>query len=298
MIQAQPAHAGIFVLSEGPVWDPGTGRLTWVDIDAGSVLSAPLTEDVTGPRLGRVARVDFGEQVGCAIPLPRSRILVALRTQLAILGSDGALKRGSVLVSDGQRFNDGKIDPQGRLVVGTLWLDDGNRPGNSLLRIEGDGSITTLDDDLVLSTGLGWSPAGSIFYSTDTGAGKIFRREYGADVIGPREEFIIFDDDLWPDGLTVDANGNLWVAIWGSGEVCVYGPDGRRRLDLGLVVDAPHTSSVTFAGDRLDIAVITTASRDLDADALKRLPHAGEVFLGKAIVTGLPATPWVEGSLP
>jgi sugar lactone lactonase YvrE len=295
---ARPANAGIYVLSEGPVWDAATSRVTWVDIEAGLLLSAELAETSGGPALGAVTQTQLGEHVGCAFPLDGGRALVALTRQLAVVEPDGTIRRGSVLLPEGQRFNDGKIDPQGRLVAGTLWLDGAGPADNRLIRLEHDGSVTTLDGDLQLSNGLGWSPDGTVFYSTDTPAGKIYRRSYGVDTVGPRQDFITFDDGVWPDGLTVDAGGNLWVAIWGGAEVRVYGPDGARRPELGLHIDAPHSSSVAFAGAALDVAVVTSASRDLTPQERSRHPAAGGLFLAQAPVRGLPATPWRPVQLP
>lgn len=297
LVELQPGHAGTYILSEGPVWDPATGRLTWVDIEAGLLLSAELMEPAEGPTLGPVTEMPLGEYVGCALPLDGERFLVALTRQLALVDADSTISRGSILASEGQRFNDGKIDPQGRLIVGTLWLE-GEGADNRLIRLEHDGSITTLDEDLQLSNGLGWSPDGSVFYSTDTPAGKIYRRSYGPDAVGQRENFITFDDGVFPDGLTVDAEGNLWVAIWGGSGVQIFNPDGTQRTDLGLRIAAPHSSSVTFAGAELDIAVVTSASRDLTAEERTQYPDAGGLFLARTQTRGLPPTPWKEVPLP
>jgi sugar lactone lactonase YvrE len=298
VITASPADAGIYILSEGPVWDVETG-LFWVDIEAGAVLSAPIAGGGRNAvALGEVDRIELGEQVGCAIPIGAGRILVALRSQLGIVAADGTLTRGSVLLPEGQRFNDGAVDPQGRLLVGSLWLGDGGGNGNVLLRLENDGSLTTIDDDLGLSNGVGWSPDGATFYSTDTDAGIIYRRDYGPDALGTREVFLTFEDGTWPDGMTVDADGNLWVAIWGGGGVRVFGSDGMPRAGAGISIDAPHSSSVAFAGEALDTVVVTSASRDLDAAERAALPHAGGLFLARAGARGMAPTPWREVPLP
>jgi sugar lactone lactonase YvrE len=176
---AQPLGTERFVLSEGPVWDPDSASVTWVDIEAGLVLTARWADGALMPP----ARVETGEHVGCAIPLRHGRTLVALTRRLALVEADGTIRRSRELIPAGTRFNDGKIDPQGRLVIGTLSLA-GPDEAQSLLRLEHDGAVTVLDDDLLLANGLGWSPDGRTLYSVDTLAETIYRRDYGADAIG------------------------------------------------------------------------------------------------------------------
>jgi sugar lactone lactonase YvrE len=293
MIHATPAGTPTYVLSEGPVWDPGTGRVTWVDIEAGAVLSAPLAED----GIGAITRTDVGEQVGCALPLGDGRVLVALTRRLAILEVDGSLTRGSELLPEGHRFNDGAIDPQGRLLVGSLTL--GESAGDDvLLRVEHDGGVTVLDDDLRLSNGLGWSPDGSVLYSADTESGVIHRRSYLDGAHGAREVFVELEEGVFADGLTVDAEGRVWVAIWGGGAVRVFDADGRPGEGEGIAVDAPHVTSIAFAGAELDLAVVTTASRDLSADERAEHPFAGGLWTARPGARGRAATRWVEAPLP
>jgi sugar lactone lactonase YvrE len=293
-IDLAPAGTDAFILSEGPVWHAASGTLVWVDIEAGAVLRGTLDDN---DRVVDVRRTDLGEYVGCALPFDDQRTLVALTRCLAIIEADGSVTRGSELLPKRQRFNDGKVDPEGRLVVGSLSLE-GDALDNVLLRLEADGSLTTIDDDLGLSNGLGWSPDGGTLYSADTARGVIFRRDYGPDTIGDREEFIVFDDGVWPDGMTVDAQGNLWVAIWGGSGVRVLGPDGVERTGAGARIDAPHSSSVAFAGPLLDRLVVTSASRDLDDAERAQWPDAGGLFVGRPQAQGLPSSTWREAPLP
>ncbi|QHC57465.1 SMP-30/gluconolactonase/LRE family protein [Rathayibacter sp. VKM Ac-2760] len=293
MIAATPAGTPAYVLSEGPVWDAETGRLTWVDIEAGAVLSAPLTVD----GLGAITRSDVGEQVGCALPLGDGRVLVALTRRLAILEVDGSLTRGSELLPEGHRFNDGSIDPQGRLVVGSLTLGD-SAGDDVLLRLEHDGAVTVLDHDLRLSNGLAWSPDGALMYSVDTESGVVYRRSYRDGENGTRETFLEPEEGVFIDGMTVDSEGRLWCSVWGGSGVRVYDAEGRRLEGEGIAIDAPHSSSIAFAGEGLDVAVISSASRDLSADERARYPQAGGLWLARPGATGLPATRWVETRLP
>lgn len=299
-INAAPADAGIYILAEGPHWDAETRRLTWVDIEAGAILQASLVEGDSDDiaTIGEPTRLELGAYVGFAVPAGGGRVLAGVTRELAIVEPDGTASRSAALLPEGQRFNDGKVDPQGRLVAGSLWLGDHDGAGNMLIRVEHDGSVTIIDDDLLLSNGLAWSPDGATFYSIDTGRHTVFRRNYGEGDVGEREAFLVLEDGAWPDGLAVDAEGNLWVAVWGGSGVRVYGEDGRRRPALEVHIEAPHCSSIAFAGAGLDLALMTSASRDLDASQRALLPHAGGLFLARSRTRGLPSTPWVPTPLP
>jgi sugar lactone lactonase YvrE len=287
---AQPLGTERFVLSEGPVWDPDSASLTWVDIEAGRILTAGWADGA----LSAPTSIDVGEYVGCAIPLNDGRMLTALTRQLGVIEADGTTIRSRELISAGTRFNDGKIDPQGRLVVGTLSVEG---PGEAqlLLRLERDGAITVLDDDLRLANGLGWSPDGRTLYSIDTLAEIVYRRDYGADTMGEPSAFAVGAPF---DGMTVDAHGNLWVAIWGAGEVRCFDSTGAPVPERTIRVAAPHTSSVTFVGAALDTVVVTTASRDLTEAERERWPDAGGLFYASVGTVGLLPTPWHEAPLP
>ena len=286
---AQPLGTERFVLSEGPVWDPDSASLTWVDIEAGRILTARWADGA----LSTPASIDVGEYVGCAIPLNAGRVLAALTRQLAVIEADGTTIRSRELIRAGTRFNDGRIDPQGRLVVGTMSLQ-GPDEAQLLLRLEADGAITVLDDDLLLANGLGWSPDDRTLYSIDTLAETIYRRDYGADTIGRRSPFVM---GAHFDGMTVDARGNLWVAIWGAGEVRCFDPAGAPVPERTIRVAAPHTSSVAFVGAKLDTVVVTSASRDLTEAEREHWPDAGGLFFAPGGAVGLPPTPWHEAPL-
>jgi sugar lactone lactonase YvrE len=240
------------------------------------------------------ASIDVDEYVGCAIPLNDGRMLTALTRQLGLVGADGTTIRSRELIPAGNRFNDGKVDPQGRLLVGTTSLQ-GPDEGQVLLRLELDGAVTVLDDDLMLANGLGWSPDGRTLYSIDTLAETIYRRDYGADAVGGRSPLTA---GAHFDGMTVDADGFLWVAIWGAGEVRCFDPSGAPVPERTIAVSAPHTSSVTFVGAGLDTVVITSASRDLSQAERERWPDAGGLFCASCGSVGLPSTPWHETALP
>ena len=279
-----------YELAESPFWTSSTGRASWVDIEQGLILSAPYDG-----QLGPITTTPVGEVVGCAIRVEGGRYLCGLESQFALVHTDGATQRSRSLIPAGRRFNDGKVDPQGRLVIGSLRR--GGPDGKQhLLRLEVDGGVTTLDDDLNLSNGLGWSPDGAWFYNADTHDEVIYRRSYGPATLGRREALIKIDGR--PDGLTVDATGRIWVTVFNRGHIAVFDPDGSERSDLQVSVGDMHPASVEFVGDDLsDLLIVTGHPRTPSASAF-RAPGDGELFVVHSIAKGLPPTPWIEAPLP
>ncbi len=283
-----------YVLGEGPAWHAPTGTLSWVDIDDGLVLSAPFD----GERIGPVRTRALGGVVGCAVPLDSGRFLVALEAWIGVVDEAGALaERSRALLGTNQRFNDGKIDPQGRFVVGSLRRQGGADGRQVLLRLEHDGAITTLDDDLDLANGLGWSPDGEVLYSIDSARRVVYARRYG-ERVGPRS--VLVEVDGMPDGMTVDDDGNLWITVIDGCAVRCHRPDGtlvpERTIDLGRL----HPASAEFAGPALDRLVITTGFPRLEygADHALRSPSDGAVIVAVPGSRGLPPTPWSPVPLP
>jgi sugar lactone lactonase YvrE len=285
---ATPASARRHILAEGPVWVAETGTILWIDVEAGSVFEGRLE----GDSIEESRKLDFDGRVGAAVPGVDGSVLVATSGSLVVVARSGDRFDGPVIVPTGiqSRTNDGACDPAGRLLVGTMSLDE--REGDDgLYRIEDDGTLTTIDADLSLSNGLGWSPDGSLLYSTDTAPGIIWVRDYDAKTgaIGARREHLRLDGEF-PDGLCVDSRGNLWVAIWGAGQVRSYSPGGE--LLATVEVSCPSPSSVAFVGEQLDVLLITSASRDLTAAELLIYPDAGRLYLARVEATGTPTFPW------
>jgi sugar lactone lactonase YvrE len=286
-----PASTERYLLGEGPRWDSARGRLLWVDIDAGAVLEghlAGLTLDVVGRR-------DLAQTVGAVAAASDGSLLVAAHQCLVRVKTDR--QASSVpLISPGSRFNDGAVDPAGRFVVGTLSLS-ATAFTERLLRLEHDGSLTVLDDDLGLSNGLAWSADGTQLFSTDTLKHVIYVRDYDATTgeVGDRRPWLHVEDGF-PDGIAVDQEDHLWVAVWGAGQVRRYSPHGA--LVTTLDVPAPHTSAVAFAGHELDVLVVTTAAAELDPQQLADSPSSGQLFTTRAPVPGLAPTPWRPCPLP
>jgi sugar lactone lactonase YvrE len=288
VFRATPATARVFGLAEGPVWDAQRERVIWVDVNAGTVHLGRLSDD-TVTEEGQIA---LGGTVGAVVTSRRGELLVAGTRHLHIVALDGSVTRWIELVPDGKasRLNDGGCDPSGRFLVGSMALD-GRVHDESLARIESTGRITVIDDDLSLSNGLAFSADGGRLYSVDTAAGTVWRRSHDRSTgqFGPRSEFLRIVNGS-PDGLCLDFEGNLWVAIWGAGEVRCFTPSGAHIATVEVA--APHTSSVAFVGPGLDTLLITTASEQLSAADLARYPDSGRLFTARVGVTGLPVPYW------
>lgn len=277
-----------YALGEGPVWDAARERLLWVDIPAGIVHTGHLA----GDRVVADSALRVDRTVGAVVCSDDGHLLVAGRGSLTVVDPSGAFSTGTPILPPSSRFNDGKCDPAGAFLVGSLLLDGSVRPDSEVLvRIGDDGTPTTIDDDLTLSNGLGWSPDGRTFYSTDTIARRVYRRSYSAGTgeIGERSVFLEIDGGV-PDGLAVDADGNLWLAVWGAGEVRRYSADG---VQTGVVqVDAPHSSSAAFVGPDRDLLMITSARWDLSDAQLAAYPLSGHIFTVRVGVAGSPVASW------
>jgi sugar lactone lactonase YvrE len=272
-----------YALAEGPRWDAARRRLIWVDILGGAVLVGELDDD--GP-ITVTSRHDFDCMVGAAAFADDGTLLVAAQEELVVVHPDGSREHAPRVVPAGQgrRMNDGAVDPGGRFVVGTLALD-GPSEREELIRLEHDGSLTVLDDDLTLSNGLAWSSDGARMYSVDTLRRLIYVRERDDD-----RRLHLTIEHGHPDGIAIDADDHLWVALWGAGAVHRYSPDGELvdRLD----VPAPHTTAMAFAGEDLRTLVITTAYDQLTDEQRTEFPDSGRLFTSRTDVAGLPPTAW------
>ena len=292
MSRVTVASHEVYQLAEGPVWDAPRRRLLWVDILAGTVFEGTLDDGqvmVTGQHT-------FDEMVGAVAVAQDGTLLVAAQEHLVSIAPDGTRTPGPRIVPDGQgrRCNDGSTDPAGRFVVGTMPLAGSSSGAETLNRLEHDGRLTQLDGDLTLSNGLAWSS--TRMYNVDTLRRRVDVRDYDAvsGAAGERRTFVQLTDGL-PDGCALDEQDHLWLAIWGAGEVHRYDPDGS--LVDQVHVPAPHTSCVAFAGDDLDVLVISTASAELDEEQRRTFPDSGRLFTVKAGVRGRPVAPWTPAPL-
>ncbi|MGJ6967332.1 SMP-30/gluconolactonase/LRE family protein [Streptosporangium sp. G11] len=286
--EARVASADTYLLGEGPVWDAARERLLWVDIDAGQVFEGRLVHDSVHVDRGH----EFGETVGAVVCDRDGRLLVAGRRGLLTVEGGGERAHLVDLIPDGKnsRLNDGACDPAGRFLVGSLALDD-RHDQECLYRYEEDGGTTTIDADLMLSNGLAWSPDLSTMYSVDSVPGTIWARTYDAATGAYGERRVLLEiADGTPDGLCVDVDGDLWLALWGAGQVRRYSPEGEHLATVEVA--APNVTSVAFVGPRLDTLLITSARVAMTPEETARHPDAGRLFLVDVGTRGLPTPYW------
>ena len=259
---------------EGPVWSESWGGLRWVDMLAGDVLSLGPTARSAGVTSASVAAALRPRSAGGAV--------LGLERGFALEDADGAITELGELWTDANlRMNEGGCDPDGRFYCGSLAHD--RRPVGSLYRLDPDLSVSVVLEGVTISNGLDWSPDGTRAYYNDTATFGIDVFDYDRETgLSGRRRFAD-TPELRPDGLTVDAEGGVWVAFANAGMVRRYGEDGA----VEGVVELPVTkvTACAFGGARLDELYITTSKERIDTDAE---PLAGSLFRADVGVTGRP----------
>jgi sugar lactone lactonase YvrE len=294
------------IIGEGPVWDAASGRCIWSDNALGVIHEA---RQEPGGNWLETRRWSLGRPMGAAIPRPGGGFLVTSGTELIFLSPEGGTEVFARIDADPSavQLNDAKCDRKGRLWVGTVSHDFTQRRG-ALYRIDAQGAVTTLLQGLTLANGLDWSADGRTFYLVDSYTRTVdafdFDMELG-EISRRRTIIAIPQGDGSPDGMTVDSDGYLWLAVLGRGEVRRYTPDG---VQISCVeVPAPTVTSCAFGGnDGGELFMTSAALRIPDpllpligyspeqADSAAKAPGAGGLFVCRPGVAGCPATPFAR----
>lgn len=281
------------ILGEGPVWDARTQTLHFVDIKGAEVLS--YAEN--GTRRKRV----FDGGLSAVFLTPTRKLLCA--TTHGLVRYDFARTPNRVIANieegrPGNRTNDGKCDPLGRVWIGTMDTAERDRTG-ALYRIDEDASTHRVLDGIGVSNGLDWSPDGRTFYYTDSMRGVIWKFPFDmqSGTLGRRETFAtVAPERGCPDGLAVDAEGFVWSAHWDGWRVTRYDPDGVEERVIWLPV--PRVTSLCFGGPRLDTLYITSARIGLTLPQLQEAPLSGALFSCQPGVIGQAAHYASVGQMP
>ena len=272
-------------LGEGPVWRHERQELLWVDIAQGLLYS-------WSPAHGDAQTTRFAGETSAIVPCADGGLVLALGHDLLRLGDEGRATETLASVESGlpgNRFNDCRCDPQGRLWAGTMSTS--REPGAAgLYRLVAGRGIELVLPATTLSNGIGWSPDGQTMYFIDSTTQRIdaFDFDGGQGTVANRRCLAeIAPGDGMPDGMAVDADGGVWVCLFGGGAVRRYGPDGA--LDEHVSLPVPHPTCPAFGGPDLSTIYVTTTRHRLTPEQLGRLPDAGLILALRPGVKGLPA---------
>ena len=274
------------VLGEGPVWVAREGALYWVDINARKVFR--LGDD------GQVREWPTPFRVGSLAPRMSGGFIAG--TDQGIAAIDFATSKFEILLKPeenlrGNRFNDGKVDRRGRFWVGSM--DDSERQASGTLYVLEPGlNLSAIDSGYHVTNGPAFSPSGETMYENDSARQLTYAFDIALDGSASNRRIFLQHQagDGFPDGMTVDSEGCLWIAFWDGWCVRRYSPAGEWLETVKLPVQRP--TSCAFGGPDLDRLYITSASRDFDADALAMQPNAGGVFMLLPGVRGLSEPPF------
>ncbi len=279
---AVDAHAQ---LGEGPVWDEASGQLIWVDIMAGLVHRFTPDAEVD-------ESADVGQPVGAVAARTTPGLVLAMRDGFGVLDTDTGdvqMIAGAEAHVKGNRMNDGKCDSAGRFWAGTMAFDQSPAAG-ALYRLERDHSVAKMIQGVSISNGLCWSADDRSMYYIDspTQGVDVFDFDAASGGLSNRRRVIDIPKEAGlPDGMTIDEQGFLWVALYGGGAVRRYSPEGE--LDLTIELPAAQITSCTFGGNDFRDLYITSAAQELSEEALAAQPHAGALFVCRPGPAGLPA---------
>lgn len=274
-------------LGEGPVWSEKEGKLYWMDILSGLL----MTYD---PRIKKNSSMDMGEHAGAVALREKGGFVAILKSGFYFIDPE---KEEKTLISDPEsdltdtRFNDGKCDPSGRFWAGTLSynLDEG---AGSLYCLNSDLEVEKRLDNLTIPNGMAWNSKKDKFYFIDSPTGTIFSFDYddASGSISNRDVVRTLEShEGSPDGMTIDEEDALWVALYAGSKVIRIDPDSGKTL-FEVHLPAPHITSCTFGGSELDELYITSARENMSGEDIEKAPLSGSLFKAKVPFKGIPAS--------
>jgi sugar lactone lactonase YvrE len=278
------ARPGLDYLGEAPVWEPRTASLVWVDITAGVVHR-------WNPQTDEHGELAVDGEVSAAVPRAGGGLVLAVDHSLILHDEDGTQRTLATVELDApdNRFNDCRCDPAGRLWAGTMSKQ--RQPGvAALYRLTTDGELRQMISGTTISNGLAWNLHGDRMYFIDSTTQRIdlFDFDAASGTLSDRRPLVaISPADGLPDGMTVDAEDGIWVALFGGG--CIRRYTGSGVLDAIVEFPVSNPTCPTFGGVDLDTLYVTTARHRLTPDQRRREPLAGALFAFQPGVRGRPA---------
>lgn len=271
-------------LGEGPIWDARTQTLYWLDILNKRIYA-------NGDLLA-----ELDEFIGCIAPRKNGGLILTKRFSFASLELDSVrdtLMQPLTAEPANNRFNDGKCDPRGRFLAGTMDMNE-NDPTGSLYSFDGK-AITKILSGVTISNGMAWSPDHKTFYHIDTPTRTVRAFDYDLEtgaIANPRKAIYVPESLGWPDGMTSDTQGNLWIAMWGGAKMTKWNPNTGNLLEQ-TAIPAKNVSSCVFGGKNMNELYITSARKGLDETVLNQYPLTGGVFRLETNVEGMPTFEFV-----
>jgi len=274
-------HEAKATLGESPAWDAKTSTLYWVDIFGKRVHYHRRDED---------GFIQLEEMPGCLAPCKDGNLIIAARASFLALQPATAVQAIHAAVSEpaNNRFNDGKCDPAGRFLAGSMNMDE-KTPSGALYSFDGQ-TVTRLMDGIRISNGLAWSPDYKTLYYIDTPSREVKAFDYdlsNGQIANPRVVISVPKSLGWPDGMTSDTDGNLWIAMWGGAAVTHWNPRTRELLEQ-IPLPVKNVTSCVFGGANLDELYITSACVGLEDADLTAYRHSGSLMRVQTKVEGMP----------
>ncbi|MBB3124287.1 sugar lactone lactonase YvrE [Mesoflavibacter sabulilitoris] len=273
-------------LGEGAIWNYKTEELYWVDIEG-------QTLNIYNPKTKNNNVIKTPSKIGTVVPYTKQQAVIALEDGIYQVNLDnGKLNQISNIEASmtENRFNDGKCDPQGNFWVGSMHLKESS-PKASLYKVAPNGTTTKMIDSVTISNGIVWSKDAKTMYYIDTPTKTI--KSYNYDIktstISNEKVAVNVPESLgYPDGMTIDQNDMLWVALWNGNAVAQFNPKTGQLISK-IEVPAHNVTSCAFGGKNLDVLYITTSTKDMTNEEREKYPLAGSIFKYKPEAKGRPA---------
>lgn len=273
-------------LGEGPIWDTREEVLWWIDINECRLHRFD-------PATQKNETYEIGQRIGTVVPRASGGLMLAVQNGFAAYDPAAQLD----IIADPEshlpenRFNDGKCDPAGRFWAGTLELVEKNMHAGSLYCLFPDGHVERQVPDVGISNGIVWTSDKRTMYFIDSPTRRVDAFDYDNDTgeISNRRVAIELPEGFgYPDGMAIDCEDKLWVALWAGWGVARFDPITGELLSK-IDVKASQVTACAFGGPELKDLYITTARRDLVGEALHDQPNAGGLFHCRVEVAGVPS---------